>query len=242
MSFRTKVIQVLIDINERMVFYPSLRKFYTAALKDKGLSIVDVGSNKGQSIDFFLKINNQATIFGFEPNQKLYTGLKKKYEQQANVHLFNLGVSSNNGKLLFHENILDETSTFEQINFDSEYLKKKAKVLGVNKNELVVGSYEVEVTTLQSFLESHPGKYFDVLKIDVEGHELQTLKGLFTGIRENYPIRFIQIESHNDDMYIGASAGEIGDLLQKNGFFEVAKFKHGFGDFYEIIYEYKIKA
>jgi hypothetical protein len=33
----------------------------------------------------------------------------------------------------------------------------------------------------------------------------------------------------------------IDKLLNKNGYFEIAKITHGFGDFAEIIYEYKYK-
>ena len=35
------------------------------------LSILDVGANKGQSIDFFLGINPKAKITAFEPNKKI---------------------------------------------------------------------------------------------------------------------------------------------------------------------------
>ena len=242
MSLRTKLIQVMIDVNERIVFYPALKRFYASALKGKNISVIDVGSNKGQSINFFMEIDKQAKIFGFEPNKKLFDALTKKYAGLKSIQLCNAGISSTTGKLVFHENILDETSTFEELNFDSEYLERKAKILGVKKNELVVGSYEVDVLTLDVFLNDHPNTYFDVLKIDVEGHELQTLKGLFTGTAKKIPVRFIQLESHNDDMYLNASAGEIAGLLKENGFHEAARFKHGFGDFHEIIYENKKNA
>jgi FkbM family methyltransferase len=242
MSLRTRLIQIMIDVNERIVFYPALRKFYTAALKGKAIKVIDVGSNKGQSIEFFKSITDQIEIYGFEPNKKLFTKLADKYKTFKNIHLFNLGISSTNGKLVFHENVLDETSTFEQLNFDSEYLIKKAKILGVKKDQLIVDSYEVNVTTLDDFLKKHPNVLFDVLKIDVEGHELQALKGLFTGTLKNHPVRFIQLESHNDDMYLHKSAADIIGLLTENGFHEVAKLKHGFGDFFEIIYENKTNS
>jgi len=57
-----------------------------------------------------------------------------------------------------------------------------------------------------------------------------------------FKIRLIQLESHNDDMYLSNSKhGDIDQLLNKNGYFEIAKIKHGFGDFAEIIYEYNNK-
>ena len=80
-----------------------------------------------------------------------------------------------------------------------------------------------------------------LVKIDVEGHELQVLEGLFSNGNQ-FKIRLIQLESHNDDMYLSNSKhGDIDQLLNKNGYFEIAKIKHGFGDFAEIIYEYKNK-
>lgn len=241
MKLRTKIIQSLIHINEAVFFYPKLKKFYKENLKNASVSILDVGANKGQSIDFFLGINPNAKITAFEPNKKLFHFLEEKYQSNANINLNNLGVSNTNGELEFNENILDETSTFESLNLDSKYLEKKAKVLGVTKESIIVDKYKVAVVTLSEFLKSNENSSFDVLKIDVEGHELQVLEGLFSNGNQ-IKIRLIQLESHNDDMYLSNSKhGDIDQLLNKNGYFEIAKIKHGFGDFAEIIYEYKNK-
>jgi FkbM family methyltransferase len=241
MKLRTKIIQSLIHINEAVFFYPKLKKFYKENLKNASVSILDVGANKGQSIDFFLGINPNAKITAFEPNKKLFQFLQEKYHSNANINLNNLGVSNTNGELEFNENILDETSTFESLNLDSKYLEKKPKVLGVTKESIIVDKYKVAVVTLSEYLKLNDNSFFDVLKIDVEGHELQVLEGLFSnGIQ--FKIRLIQLESHNDDMYLSNSKhGDIDQLLNKNGYFEIAKIKHGFGDFAEIIYEYKNK-
>jgi FkbM family methyltransferase len=241
MKLRTKIIQSLIHINEAVFFYPKLKKFYKENLINASVCILDVGANKGQSIDFFLGINPNAKITAFEPNKKLFQFLQEKYHSNANINLNNLGVSNTNGELEFNENILDETSTFESLNLDSKYLEKKAKVLGVTKESIIVDKYKVAVVTLSEYLKLNDNSFFDVLKIDVEGHELQVLEGLFSnGIQ--FKIRLIQLESHNDDMYLSNSKhGDIDQLLNKNGYFEIAKIKHGFGDFAEIIYEYKNK-
>lgn len=241
MKLRTKIIQSLIHINEAIFFYPKLKKFYKDNLQNTSVSILDVGANKGQSIDFFLGINPNAKITAFEPNKKLFHFLEEKYKSNANINLNNLGVSNTNGELEFNENILDETSTFESLNLDSKYLEKKAKVLGVTKESIIVDKYKVAVVTLSEFLKSNDNSSFDVLKIDVEGHELQVLEGLFS-VGNQFNIRLIQLESHNDDMYLSNSKHEdIDQLLNKNGYFEIAKIKHGFGDFAEIIYENKNK-
>jgi FkbM family methyltransferase len=241
MKLRTKIIQSLIHINEAIFFYPKLKKFYKDNLKNASVSILDVGANKGQSIDFFLGINPKAKITAFEPNKKLFQLLEEKYRNNSNIILNNLGVSNTNGELEFNENILDETSTFESLNLDSKYLEKKAKVLGVSKESIIVDKYKVAVISLSEFLKSNESSSFDVLKIDVEGHELPVLEGLFSN-ENQFKIRLIQLESHNDDMYLSNSKHEdIDQLLNKNGYFEIAKIKHGFGDFAEIIYENKDK-
>jgi FkbM family methyltransferase len=241
MKLRTKIIQSLIHINEAIFFYPKLKNFYKENLKGAYVTILDVGANKGQSIDFFLGINPNAKITAFEPNKKLFHFLGEKYKNNPSVTLNNLGVSNFNGELEFNENILDETSTFESLNLDSKYLEKKAKVLGVTKEAIIVDKYKVSVITLSEFLKSKETISFDVLKIDVEGHELQVLEGLFSNGNQ-FNIRLIQLESHNDDMYLSNSKhDDIDQLLNINGYFEIAKIKHGFGDFAEIIYEYKNK-
>ena len=79
MNIRTKIIQKLVHINEGIFFYPKLKNFYKENLNSKEISIIDVGANKGQSIDFFLKIYPNAEINSFEPNKKLFIYLQNKY-------------------------------------------------------------------------------------------------------------------------------------------------------------------
>ena len=231
-------MQSMLGINEKYLFYSRLRKFYKLKLISNVPNIIDVGSNKGQSIDFFLSLNSQSFIFGFEPNLKLFNKLKNKYQENARIELQNIGVSSKIGTLRFFENVMDETSTFEILNENSVYLKRKARILGVTTNTIIADSYDVNVTTLKSFIENHPNTFFDVLKIDVEGHEFECLKGLFDDKKKTYPIKFIQLESHNDDMYVNSNNTEkLIEMLIENGFSQIAKFKHGFGDFFEIVFE-----
>jgi FkbM family methyltransferase len=238
MTLRTKLIQKLIHINEAVFFYPALKKFYKKALPNKELKILDVGANKGQSIDFFLNLNKQSKIDSFEPNKKLFSFLLKKYKSNPNIKLYNLGLSHKNGEQLFHENILDETSTFENLNYESEYLIKKARILNVSKENIIIRSYMVKTIRLIDVLTNNPNTFFDVLKIDVEGHELNCLKGLFLIDPAKIPIRYIQIESHNDDMYLNTNQSqEIENLMTINGFKQIFKVKHGFGDFEELIFK-----
>jgi FkbM family methyltransferase len=195
-----------------------------------------VGANKGQSIQFFLKLFPGAVIYAFEPNPRLFKMLQKKYHGKKNIKLFNKGISSENGKLVLHETITDETSTFEELNYDSGYLKRKAKILGVKPDEVIHNRYEVDVITLNDFIAETGIQKIDIVKIDTEGHEHKCLEGLFNG--NKIDIDYIQLEQHYDDMYLHAgNVSSITGLLQQNHFNATANIKHGFGSFEEIIFK-----
>ena len=236
MNIRIRLIQLMIEINEKLIFYPRLKTFYKKApININSPIILDVGANKGQSIDFFRSIYPKGIIYAFEPNPRLFTNLQKKYKHLNNIILINKGVSNSNGTLELKETVTDETSTFEELNYDSNYLKMKSAILGVDPKNIVLKTHQVEVIKLSDFIHDNKLAQIEAIKIDTEGHELKCLMGLFS---ENNPkIKYIQLESHNDDMYL--QNGEkltISDLLLKNGYTICTKIKHGFGDFDELIY------
>ena len=236
-KLRLRLVSELIELNESFFFNRKLLLFYKKAFNNDLNVVLDVGANKGQSIELFLKLNKNCTIHAFEPNPALSDKLKAKYKGYQNIHIHKLGISDVTGLKTFHENIFEQTSTFEEINFDSKYLKTKAKVLGVDPKNIIKESYPVEVITLSDFLTEHNMGRIDLLKIDTEGHEYSCLKGLFKG-NTNWHIRFIQMEIHNDDMCKNKNSSEdIFDLLDSKSYKTKDRIKHGFGDFSEYIFE-----
>ena len=125
MGIRVKIIQALLDIHERIFFYPKLRAFYQKQKENHQPTILDVGANKGQSIDFFLSLFPNARIFAFEPNPVLFQKLQQKYRGNSLIHLVNKGVSNQNGQLELKETVTDETSTFEDLNYESSFRKSR---------------------------------------------------------------------------------------------------------------------
>jgi FkbM family methyltransferase len=236
MSFRIKSVQFLIHHIERLFFYPKLSRYYIQKNLPSTPTIIDVGANKGQSIDFFLKLYPNATIHAFEPNPNLYAKLVKKYNAYSTVFLYNQGVSNKSGVYRFYENILDETSSFEKVNTKSIYLKKKSLILGANPESVVKKEYDVRTTSLADFFIELDIKFVDILKIDVEGHEGQCIEGLIS-MHHNFMVNFIQLEEHHDDLYNNHVLNiEIPKVLENIGLKLETKIKHPFGNFYELIY------
>ena len=236
--FFVTLLTTLIDL---ITFYPKLKKAIIQNLGHPPQLVLDIGGNKGQSISFFLKLNNNTIIYSFEPLKSHYNHLVMKYKSFDNITISNKGISSHIGKKRFYENILDLTSSFEKLDYDSEYLKYKTKILGVELKDIVKNEYDVDVITLNSFIKDNIESNIDIIKIDVEGHEYECLKGLFSEpISPN--IHLIQLEYHNDDMYKNRiSFNKINEILDKNNFQLVKRLKHGFGDFEDLLYKNKSK-
>lgn len=234
---RINIITFLIELNEKIFFYPKLKSLLHQLLPSKPL-ILDVGANKGQSIDFFLSIRPNSTIISFEPNPDLFSFLIEKYKnRQDKIQLVNKGVSANNENLSFHINHLNLTSSFEELNYESDYLAVKSKVLGIKPKEIISKIIQTETITLKMFIQEKGITKIDLLKIDTEGHEFKCLKGLFP--LKNCQIDRIQLENHQDDMYVNAeSFDEIKKLLTANNYTIEKSIKHGFGNFSEVIFKH----
>ena len=241
LKIRKSLVVLFITLSDLVSFYPKLKKTILKNLGRPPKLILDIGANKGQSISYFLKLNKNALIYSFEPTKSLYDHLVMKYKSFDNITISNKGISSRIGKKKFYENYLNLTSSFEKLNYDSEYLKYKTKILGIELKEIVKNEFDVDVITLNSFINDNITSDIDIIKIDVEGHEYECLKGLFNGPL-NSNIHLIQLEHHNDDMYKNMiSFDKINEILNKNNFQLVKRFKHGFGEFEDLLYKNKTK-
>src|SRR5688572_4391935 len=106
-NMRIGLIKKVIDINEKLFFERKIRKFYRSIGTIN--TVIDVGANKGQSIDFFLRLNRNCSIYAVEPNPELFVLLTKKYSGNKSIRLFNLGISDKPGEKIFFENVFDYT-------------------------------------------------------------------------------------------------------------------------------------
>jgi FkbM family methyltransferase len=244
MKARSSVIISSINLLENVFFYPKLKRYLKRHLGDSDV-IIDVGANRGQSIDIFRTIWATAKIYSFEPNPELFKYLKNKFRCDANIILRNEGVSSATGNKTFYINQLDLTSSFSELNYESEYLKTKGKILGYSVQDIIKQEIHVSVFSLSDFITSEGLEVIDLIKIDTEGHEYECLVGLFSlpKAQRKFHVRYIQIEEHKDDMYLDqVDFEEVNALLEDNGYYLEYNIKHPFGNYFEKIYKYKNEA
>ena len=227
------IVSKAIWIIESSTFYPKLKRRYQEISKDHSTQVIfDVGANKGQSIDFFSGLFPDAEIHSFEPAPTSFKVLEQRQFTNT-VHLNRVGLSSKKGRLTFYECVLDETSTLDLPDLDSSYLKKKARILRCSPDELF-NQIMVEITTFDDYVAKVEVSRVDILKIDVEGHEIEVLKGATKSLSAGL-VSVIQFEVHENDMRANAHV-QISELLKSYNYHEVCKIKHSFGDFYEVIY------
>ena len=193
--------------------------------------LLDVGSHKGTYTDLFIKNYKIKKAFIFEPQNKIFEYIKKKYSKKTKVFPFNNAVSNFQGKKKFLINKHDITSSFTKLNNKNNYLKFKSILFG--GKSLVIDSYYVQSIKLDNFIKKKKIKKIDLLKIDTEGHEYQVLLGLRKKI---HIVKSILIEFHNDKIYKNYNSKKIHLYLTKNNFKLEKKIKFPFTEWEDRIY------
>lgn len=126
--------------------------------------VFDVGANVGQTASEFVQYFPSAEIHCFEPISKPFEILRNNFESNHRVHCYHQALGAENGELNIVIND-DPISTTNSLIHQGRHSQNKAK------------HETVEVISIDSFLVKHNIPRIDFLKIDVEGFELEVLKG-----------------------------------------------------------------
>ena len=200
--------------------------------------IFDVGSHKGESIDYFIELKNLKIIHSFEPQNDIFLILKNKYKKNKKILLNKIALSNKENYKNFYINDLSSTSTFSKLDKNSLWLRIKNKI--INKKNSVIKKIKIKTTTIDIFVKQKKIKKIDLLKIDTEGHELEILNGANKTIQDG-KIRYILIEIHYSKMYKNYSKKKIEIFLKKNNFHLIKTFKFPLFTFSDNLYKYQKK-
>lgn len=200
---RPTVIYAFDDIGHLINLEGIYERNELAALKDFlicnhmiGGCLIDVGANIGNHTISLIDLFEQT--ISFEPNEKTFKLL------ELNLAPFEGAIAVN--KALGSKN---ETAYMEinQTNRGASFITQKPTAT------------EVDVTTLDSFSKEHDlfstaGRPVPVIKIDVEGHELNVLEGADQFIRAYHPV--IVFEQNPEGIINGTSL--VIDKLKEFGY------------------------
>jgi len=201
----------------------------------------DIGAHKGESIILFSKNFQINTIYSFEPSPKNFQELSKNKNllQSKFKHLKmifeNYALGTESKKLLIKQLDESSSSTINDINENSNYFKRKSFFLNNPLKKKFFIEMEIDQITLSDYMNQNQISKIDFLKIDTEGYEFKVLQGLGKNISN---VSLIMFEHHYHNMLIkNYTFGNIHDLLIKNNFKQIYKYKMSFRKTFEYIYE-----
>jgi FkbM family methyltransferase len=147
--------------------------------------VFDVGANVGQSIARFKEWFPSARIYSFEPVASTYAELQKRTRHLQGVHLYQLAMGGETGDRFINTN----DDPLSSINSFVRQVKKGAGEM-------------VQQDTLDRFCAATGIRGIDLLKIDVEGYELDVLNGCKELLQAG-KVKFLYIETalRDDETY-----------------------------------------
>lgn len=207
-------IQKLINIMQDLFFIHALFKGsaagteHVSVLKNMNIDfIVDVGANRGQFALIARKIFPDSTIHSFEPLNEPAKIFKSIFDNDINTHLYQCAIGSKNTRMKIHVSVRDDSSSLLPIgNKQSELFPHTEE--SETRTTLVLPLYE-RITVAEITNRS-------LLKIDVQGFELEVLKGCESILNK---FSYVYVECSFIELYEGqALAGEVINFLSGSDF------------------------
>ncbi len=177
-------------------------------LVNRNKASIDVGVYRGIYSYFLTDLTEY--VYSFEANTLLQNKLIDAFKNKKNIKIENLALSSSCGIAELRVPIRDE---------DADYDDEQKFELGIatihSENNLSNKNYEtiknIKKTSLDEYNFSHE---IGFIKIDVEGHELEIIRGGKNFLKHHKPVMLIEIE----ERHAGKSPIDIIDEICSHGY------------------------
>jgi FkbM family methyltransferase len=131
-------------------------------------TIIDIGANVGQFINWSLVTFNNPHIYAFEPIHNVFGELKVKFGNRDNIELFNYGIGNVSGELLINVNENSPSSSI--LDLDAKHIENFDFAINTQKEV-------IHVRTLDSLYDCFNINSNLLVKIDVQGFEHNVILG-----------------------------------------------------------------
>ena len=171
-------------------------------------TVLDVGANQGQYAQGLIDHGYNGKIYSFEPITSVFEVLNKNSAGNPLWAVFNLGLGAKDEELMINisENLV--SSSILKVSKTSTDSEPKTRITHGEK---------VRLSTLDALFAKQPAWDSEILlKLDVQGYELEALRGAVKSLSQ---IKVVQAEMSFVQLYEGAPLyGEVVDFLKGNGF------------------------
>ena len=136
-----------------------------------GMCVLDIGANIGYYALMELNlIGKTGKLIAVEPSPSNIELLKRNLSLNghSDIEIYNAAISNFSGNKLFHLSNMSNLNTFHDVGTGIEHLSGE--------------SLEVQTFTIPEIMK---GRSLDLIRMDVEGHEVEVLDGLLPAIENN---------------------------------------------------------
>ncbi|MCE9629973.1 MAG: FkbM family methyltransferase [Planctomycetia bacterium] len=171
--------------------------------------ILDVGANIGRVAEAGLRTYARSEVHCFEPVSATFETLSRRLARFGDrVHLHNFALSDQNGEAVIN---LTSFHGANSLHPQADLHKR------LNPHVRELGTERIRLQRLDDLAGSLP-PFCDIMKIDVEGHELQVLEGGEAFIRERVDTVLIEISLMRDQSWEHQCVFDIFAMMKKLGF------------------------
>lgn len=167
--------------------WPELAMFNLA----KGDVVFDVGANVGDFTECVLAHQPWTIIHAFEPVPQAFETLRKRFQDYEGIYCRNMALGSRLEQKRINVSRFVEASSFLP---NGRLLNNRVYGIDFTIEELV----PVAVETVASYCSDHSVSCIKLLKLDVQGYELEVLKGAVPVLDT---IQFIYAEAQFQELY-----------------------------------------
>lgn len=184
-EFERDGVRMQVDISDYIGHYlyfgfadPSTSKLFSLVKSDS--HIVDIGANIGWTALRMASMTTGGWVQAFEPDPRNHTRCMTNVNRNKlpNLHVNQLALGSARGQ--------------------GQMEVRTPSNLGGNRvGPGGIGSTPVEIYPLDQLIERFPDPRIDLIKIDVEGYELQVLRGAMQTLQRCKPVLFVELDDNN---------------------------------------------
>jgi FkbM family methyltransferase len=132
-------------------------------------TVFDVGAFQGDATSRYAELFPDAEIYAFEPYPPSYEALEAMYSNTPRIHLVNAAVSSRPGEATFYVNgVASTNSLLPRPSAGRRYFSPEA---------VTRSTISVPTISIDEFRAKHNVPVPDILKLDIQGMELEALRG-----------------------------------------------------------------
>jgi FkbM family methyltransferase len=171
---------------------------------DQPFVVIDGGANVGQYASHAIRvIGPRIRMYSFEPSPRMFARLSSRLSGEPGVRLMPFGLSDAESECELYSHAGGEA--------EGSLVKRDMSHWGITQNQVDV----VRLRRLDDVCLEEGIRRIDLLKLDVEGHELQALRGA-TQLLESRSIRCIQFEFGAPDVESRTFFKDLYKLLNPN--------------------------